>query len=70
MLDFLPCAYQSSGAIPKQLLLAKERFPNVCVYSLYPEIYHILQCHPLQTELCSNDKKALMTTHIQKWYVT
>lgn len=41
LLDFLLCAYQSSGAIPKQLLLAKERFPNVCVYSLYPEVYHI-----------------------------
>lgn len=41
LLDFLLCAYQPSGTIPKLLLLAKERFPNVCVYSLYPEVYHI-----------------------------
>lgn len=42
LLDFLLCAHQSSGAIPNQLLLAKEWFHNVHVYSLYPEVYHIL----------------------------
>lgn len=42
LLDFLLCARQSSGAIPNQLLLAKERFHNVRVYSLYPEVYHML----------------------------
>lgn len=42
LLDFLLHACQSSGAIPNQLLLAKERFHSVLVYSLYPEVYHIL----------------------------
>lgn len=42
LLDSLLCARQSSGAIPNQLLLAKERFHNVHVYSLYPEVYHML----------------------------
>jgi len=42
LMDFLLCARQPSGAIPNQLLLAKERFHNVHIYSLYPEVYHIL----------------------------
>lgn len=42
LLDFLLCACQSSGTVPKQLFSAKERFCNVRVYTLYPEVYHIL----------------------------
>lgn len=50
LLDFLLCAHQSSGAIPNHLLLTKEGFNNVHVYSLCPEGWYILQCDPLQTE--------------------